>query len=221
MKKTEWTPQAHNRLTRYLETHRLRSGIGDRKSPCSIQAINIALTGKPGMDTPNCMSETMGDWIIVVQDSIPDTLRNSQEWKELLSRAADTQRHQEEERNSIILEWMWDKVLPHITETLDHKGARDSWKTMIEERTVETAHTAAARAKEKSQTIRALFAWDAAQQAAAAIQASERQPRILAWVAAKTARSAATASPDPREFWRQADPVGLLKSLIQVKMSAR
>ena len=76
----------------------LPSGVGTKESACSIAAINLALTGRLTDRIPDCMSEVVGKWIIVVQDAMPDKMRNSPAWKSLLPLAAGTGREREPER---------------------------------------------------------------------------------------------------------------------------
>lgn len=93
-------------ITQLLSRVELARGLGDEDSPCSIAAVNLALTGVLTDDIPNCMSRVVGHWIIIVQDHISSDVRNSAEWKELLPLAAGTGREHEEERLGVILDWM-------------------------------------------------------------------------------------------------------------------
>jgi len=60
-----------------LASMHLPSGLGDEEAACSIAAINLALSGKLTDEIPDCMSEVIGKWIIRIQDSMPDDMRNS------------------------------------------------------------------------------------------------------------------------------------------------
>src|SRR6476661_3832939 len=91
------------RLTHYLATHHLPTGIGTKEEACSIAAINLALTGKLTDRIPECMSPVIGKWIIRIQDAMPDEMRNSAAWKALLPAAAGTGRDREADRLRIIM----------------------------------------------------------------------------------------------------------------------
>lgn len=130
-----WTPEAAERLTRYLDSNDLSAGMGtEEEEICSIVAINLALTNTLTDDIPECMSQVIGEWIIAIQDAMPDTLRNSAEWKRLLPESAGTGRELERERLAIIMEWLWETVLPHYQESADQHNLGDQWRQMCENR---------------------------------------------------------------------------------------
>ena len=121
----------------YVMSHNLSYGKGTEESACSIAAINLALSGKLTDNIPDCMSEVIGRWIIVVQDAMPYEMRNSLAWKSLLPLAAGTGRDREQERRNILLDWMWGTVLPIVQPVADKHGFGAEWTTMLEERTKE------------------------------------------------------------------------------------
>ena len=84
-------------ITDFLEGRHIPSGLGTAEEACSIAAINLALTGELTDHIPDCMSLVIGKWIIVVQDAVPDELRNSAEWRRLLPLAAGTGRARADE----------------------------------------------------------------------------------------------------------------------------
>ena len=191
----------------------LPSGMGDAHAACSIAAINLALTGRLTDDIPDCMSPVIGRWIIVVQDAMPDEMRNSPRWKAALPLAAGTGREHEKERIALILDWMWSVVLPTLQPLADERGFGPQWRHMTTERTAVAAESAAKAAK----AAKAAGAWaaEAAAEAARAARAGE------AWAAeagaAEAARAAARAAWEARESaWNRFDPCALLERLIAV-----
>ena len=215
-------------IAKMLEGMHLPMGLGDEHSDCSIAAINLALSGELKDSIPDCMSEVIGKWIIVVQDAMPDAMRNSQEWKSLLPLAAGTGRDDEQERLDIILDWMWGTVLPSVQRMADWQGFGQQWQQMTTERTVESAEAAereswaawawSARAVweawEASQTARA--AWEAAR----AVWAAER----ASWAAMAAARAMVWAGAKGRASWAawaNFDPCGLLERLIRIDSNAQ
>jgi hypothetical protein len=196
---TNLTTEQDQAIRQYLATRNLSKGLGSNDKPCSIAAINLALTGELTDDIPECMSPVIGEWIIVIQDAMPHEMRNSPEWKALLPLAAGTGRDHEQQRSDLILNWMWETVLPVLQPIADQQGFGDEWSAMLierSERATDAAVTAAAAA-------------DAAAADAAAADAAR------AAYAASAAYAAAAAAIQP-DSWQQFNPCGLLKQLIEV-----
>ena len=133
------------RIADFLATHNLASGLGTAEKPCSIAAINLALTGRLTDDIPECMSPVIGRWIIGVQDTMPNAMRNSADWKALLPLAAGTGRDAalEQRRAALLLDWIWTIVLPQLQPLADANGFGDPWRAMLTERTEKAARAAA------------------------------------------------------------------------------
>ena len=184
---TVWTQEADARLRDYLASHELVAGIGTEESTCSVAATNLALTEKVTDTIPMCMSNVIGQWMIVVQDAMPSEMRNSSGWKCLLPMAAGTGRDREEERLALIMDWMWGPVLPDLQSLADQGGFGAEWRTMCVEKSPKAARDAAG---------------DAAGDAA-------RAARDAARSAARAARDAARSA-----AWERYDPVGLLARLV-------
>jgi hypothetical protein len=207
------TLEQQTAIAEKLATMTLPSGLGTEEAACSIAAINLALTGKLTDDIPPCMSKVIGKWIIGVQDSMPDDMRNSERWKQLLPRAAGTGRAKEKERLAIILDWMWESVLPTLQPLADKHGFGREWQTMTTERT-EAAARAAAYAE-------AYAAWAAAYAAAAWAAEAAARDAAAAWAAAEEAAAAAADAADAAaeaaraDVWQTFDPCGLLEKLIE------
>jgi hypothetical protein len=140
----------------------LPSGLGDEHNACSVAAINLALSGRLSDDVPDCMSSVIGRWIIGVQDAMPDDLRNSGKWKDLLPLAAGTGKMHEAARLAIILDWMWGTVLPTLQPLAEESGFGPEWLQMTTERTIEAAEAAraAAWAAEAAGAEARADAWD-------------------------------------------------------------
>lgn len=117
------TPEQKQQISDYLKDRPISKGIGTREQACSIAAINLALTGELTDNIPDCMSEVIGRWIIVIQDTMPFDMRNSNEWRILLPEAAGTGREKESARMGIILDWMWETVLPTLKPIADQQPA--------------------------------------------------------------------------------------------------
>ena len=188
----------------------LPSGLGDEHNACSIAAINLALSGRLTDEIPDCMSEVVGRWIIGVQDSMPDEMRNSPRWKSLLPLAAGTGSEHEQERLAIIIDWMWSTVLPALQPLADAKGFSAAWSRMTTERTDEAAWAEAAEAAKA-----AAWAAEAAARAAAARAAARAAAAGAGW-AAEAAEAAEAAAEALEAAWDQFDPCGLLERLVAV-----
>ena len=171
----------------------LAVGVGTREQACSIAALNLALTGTLTDTVPDCMSPVIGRWIISVQDRMPATIRDSQAWRDLLVLSAGTGSEHEAERVALVMAWMWD-ALALVQPQADARGYGVAWATMLRERTVKSANSAAAAA----------YAYAAAHASAYADAAAH--------AAAHAAESA-----DAHAFaWTAIDPVGLLRRLVAV-----
>jgi len=225
---TTHTPEIRSKLEHYLETHHLPRGIGNKESACSIAAINLVISGKLTDDIPDCMSEVIGRATIILQDAMPDEMRNSARYKSWLPTAVGTGRGKEQERLKILMDWLWGTVLPQLQALADENGFGDEWRAMCSERTDEAARVAAdaaARAAYDARVARvAAHADDAAHTAAHAAHAAAEAAyaaRIAhaadeaARVAARAADAAAAhAAYDARvAFWEKVDPIGVLERM--------
>ena len=204
------TAEQQQAIAAYLEGMTLPSGLGSEESACSIAAINLALAGELTDNIPACMSEVIGNWIIPIQDAMPDEIRNSQQWKALLPLAAGTGLEMEQERLAVIMDWMWGKVLPTLQPVADESGFGAQWLAMTTDRTEAAAKVAraAAAAALGTAALAAHAAWAAAY--AAAWEASDDATEA-AMAAARLAADAAWAA----DAWTTSDPCGLLERLIR------
>ncbi len=188
-----------------LATMHLPSGLGNEQSACSIAAINLALSGSLTDEIPDCMSEVIGQWIIVIQDAMPGELRNSEKWKSLLPLAAGTGRDREQERLKIILDWIWGTVLPSLQPLADQRGFGEQWQKMTTERTANSAN-AATNAAEATWAARA-----------AAVARAVARAAAMAAAAAAAEATAVEAAGAGANF----DPCGLLERLIKIDNNAQ
>jgi hypothetical protein len=91
------------------------------------------------------MSEVIGNWIITIQDRMPDDMRNSSDWKRLLPLAAGTGRDHEPERLAIVMDWMW-SALTMVQPIAAAGGFGSEWLAMCRERSTTAAYATAAYA---------------------------------------------------------------------------
>lgn len=218
----------------------LPSGLGDRHNACSLAAINLALSGRLTDDIPDCMSSVVGRWIIDVQDDMPDKIRNSARWKELLPLAAGTGKLHEQQRLAIIFDWMWVDVLPTLQPVADSNGFGSQWLLMASEKSYEAADAAAKAAAAREAVASAAWAravaaasvaaasaawaawedvavWAAGAAAAVASAVADAEARA-AWEDARDAKEDAVASAAVASAvaWDRFDPCGLLQRLVEV-----
>jgi len=224
------TKEQQQSIADFLKGRHISAGLGWDDEPCSIAAINLALTGKLTDEIPDCMSEVIGRWIIGVQDPMPDEMRNSDEWRSLLPLAAGTGLDREAERLELIMDWMWETVLPTFQPVADKHGFGQEWRRMCDERSAaaaravwaagearaeNAAHASAWTAKDFEESQEA--AWTANMAAAAAHKASWASWAAGAsWASWAANRAAAVARPAAEvATWHQFDPCGLLERLIK------
>lgn len=125
--------EARQSIRDFLKGHTLSRGIGNKESACSIAAINLALDGRLTDEIPNCMSQIIGNWIIRVQDFMPNEIRNGNEWRNLLPFAAGTGRKSERARLEAILNWYWE-LMPEGQEAAERFGIGVMWSDAIKTR---------------------------------------------------------------------------------------
>jgi hypothetical protein len=215
-----------DKIASYIEGRHLGAGRGTETEPCSVAAINLALTGKLTDDVPGCMSQVIGAVVIRLQGPMPDEMRNSREWRELLPLAAGTGRDpkREKERAAIALEWMWSTVLPQLQPWAERHGFGPEWAAMCEQRTQEAAETARAAAASSSWVASSAASWaaEAARWAAEAEWATKRAAQRATKRAARWAAEAGAAAcgvwkaEAVADFWRRVDPIGLLRGMVAV-----
>jgi len=193
----QYTPEAQHKLKEYLDTHDLPAGLGTEESACSIAAINLAMTGELTDDIPPCMSEVLGKVIIALQDAMPDNMRNSRRYKEWLPHAAGTGREREEERLAVLMDWLWDTVLPKLQPMADKLGFGLEWAAMCRKRTVAAA-VAARAAADYAAVAAAVAARAAAYAAPYAAPAAARAADLTAAFAAGPPKQKRRAAPPAR-----------------------
>ena len=137
-----FTTEHRTKLEQYLAEHGLPRGLGSEESACSIAAINLALSGELTDDIPACMSKVLGRTTIKLQDEMPYEMRNSSRYKKLLPDMAGTGREHEEERLTILLDWMWSVVLPKLQPLASEYGFGTEWRNMCQEKTSAAARAA-------------------------------------------------------------------------------
>lgn len=232
------TEKEEDTLRGFLNTRSsLAVGIGTYEEPCSIAAINLALTGRLTDSIPDCMSGAIGRWVIYIQDRMPASIRNSQEWRDALVGAAGTGRAHEPARIRLLLEHMWG-VLAFAQPRADRLGYGDAWRTMLEQRT----HVAACAAEIAAYPTSSGVAY-AATCAGGAIRSAARHTATCAKApiygvfvldnasdvggfTADAVRAVVRAAVDAialgaegtaEEAWRLVDPVGTLKRLVDIE----
>ena len=127
--------EQEQKIAEFIKDRCLASGLGTKQSPCSIAAVNLALTNTLTDKIPDCMSEVIGQFIVTVQDDMPDEMRNSKKWKALLPLAAGTGRDEvlEFKRIDIIMDYCWN-ALKHYQSFADKNGFGDEWIAMLDNR---------------------------------------------------------------------------------------
>ena len=189
------------------------------------------------------MSAIIARWIIQVRDRMPATIRDSAAWRELLLLSAGTGQNYEAERQALILDWMWD-ALALLQLEADARGYGVEWATMLRDRTVASAKTAAASAATAAYAYEdavafAAYAYHAAAASYAYADASASADPAKVAVAVASEAAAEIAYADAvgvaaaaegayadayadayavavAAAWTTIDPVGLLRRLVAV-----
>jgi hypothetical protein len=178
------------RLGRDLGT----AGPIDSGERCTIAEINLVLTGILSDGPHPCISEVIRRWVITIQDAMPDELRNSAAWRAtapLIAGTATEDKRVERKRRDAIIAWMWDRLADEAVLAALPDEARSAWGRMLTERTYAAAYTARAYV------------------AAIAARAYDTDAARASAAAAATADAA-----EGQDYWRRADPAGLLARLV-------
>jgi hypothetical protein len=194
---TDYTTDHRINLETYLASHVLSCGLGKEESACTLAAINLAMSGRLTDAIPVCMSAVLGKAAIDLQDAMPNEMRNSQRYKSIIPDMPGTGRALEQERLSIMLDWMWSVVLPQIQPIADNGGFGVEWRLMCHDRTADAAARAADAAADaaRAAAAAAYAAVDAAVAAAAhAADAARAAARAAAWAATWAAHAGADAA---------------------------
>ena len=216
------------------------SGVGTKDNACTIAALNLSLSGELTDKIPDCCSEVIGKWAILIQDAMPAAMRNSERYKMLVPYLAGTSRDPKKEaaRFKTILDWMWNTVLPSLQTIADKNNFGRAWQNMLTLKTADASDdasnaavaAAAAAAYDASNDSNAAVAAaaDAAAYAAAydsnaaAYAAADAAADAAAYGAASaadacyTASYAAYVSNTSSDIWETFDPISLLEKLILV-----
>ena len=158
-------------LRSQLATCKLGHGLGTVDEPCSVAAINLALSGElSDRDPSECMSPVIRRWVISVQDSMPVQMmaagdEHGDRWRQALVGLAGTRDTKSEAaRVAMVIDWMWECLATDWQKWVP-TSAHSAWNEMLHEKTARAAYAAHATAAD---AYAAADAADAAAYAAAA-----------------------------------------------------
>ena len=213
-----FTREAQERLKRYLNRpeYRIPIGLGDREAACSVAAINLAIDGILTAEIPDCMSSVTGKWIIFAQDKMPSELRNSERWKAALVRAAGSGRNHERERADMLIDWLWETVLPSLQPIADADGFGEQWRRMCTERSTENASAAKSFSNSAASHVGIYIAHAAMYTAHTHAEVDTTGVSSMVNGAAANAVNATMVTEIPIDVWELFDPVGILERLVAV-----
>lgn len=210
-------------IQNFLRGRHIPAGVGNRLESCSIASINLALTGTLTDAIPDCMSLVIGKAIIRLQDSMPNMMRNSLRWKQLLPSAAGTGREKEHVRLAILLDWMWTVVLPLLQDTANTGGFGSQWMSMLSDKTEAAAEAvSSALIKGSARTYALSYVARRAAEAVDAFVINRSRPTDARVAEASDAIArVATEATDTYGnthseaiYWNLIDPCKLLEKLI-------
>ena len=234
-----WTTEADKRLRAYLERpeYKISRDGGTSKAATSMGAIYLALTGRVGYRdrAPDCMSYTIGRWIIEAGQMMPDTMRDSPAWRELLPRAMHTDPKRDQESLKILVRWVWSTILPTLQPVADKYDINASkyvrplvrdlrlsykWKRLLEKQAARSAEIAVSSIDRALDNLGAdvlpamhdddLFELSRAAEAARNLIAKPTDRAACVESAATAARAAARTG----IAWNVIEPIGLLRRMV-------
>ena len=220
----KFTKKHRKNLNTYLKDRFIPAGLGTEEEACSLAAINLSINGWFTDEIPDCMSDVLGRLVIILQDAMPNHMRNSEEYKSLLPDMAGTGRKHEKDRFNILLDWMWETVLPKLQPLADSRGCGGKWRAMCKERTPNAAYKAykaASSARINWADEASFWAYSAAD--SGSLDDLSARSSLAARVAAYAANiykpssisgSGNLTSPQSGyDFWDEIDPITLLKRM--------
>lgn len=133
------------KIAEYLAPRKLVHGVGTSETPCTMAAINLALTGRLADGLHPCVCPVIRKWVIPIQDAMPLGMLNGPEWRSLVPLIAGSRGDAaaEQKRAEILKDWLFGTVLPQLQTFADEKGFGTEWKAMCKERTEAAADWAA------------------------------------------------------------------------------
>lgn len=145
----QYTDDERGFLRRYLDDHYFGECQPGHDPPCLMAAINYSVTGELCDGIPVCMSEIIGNWLVAIQNRMPDDRLNSYRMKMALLEAPATGRSADAElrRLEAVMQWMW-SALSVAHHTAAHFGFGDQWGDMLFYRSREAAWTCAQAASD-------------------------------------------------------------------------
>ena len=108
----------------------LSVGVGTERSPCSIAAINLALSGRLTDDVPECASPARCAFVIGLQDRLPASIRDSAEWRAALPLLAGT-RGMPEDLRPVLIPWLWERLGDPAVVAAVPERALPAWRAML------------------------------------------------------------------------------------------
>ncbi len=224
-----FTTKMERRLRAILKTSELPKGLGTYQNPSSMAAINLAISEELVPYVPDCMSLVIGKWVLIMNDAVPHCIRNSKRWKKALPLAAKSGQDHEEHRANILVEWLWNDIMPLPQNAADLTGLGREWHTLLEQRSSDAAGAVYLKALRKAErdcdlTANRLEAITANAGAVArrqrAIVSGEGTPEDFVKIGIRSAEAALCAANDrilesADMVWRELDPCDLLERLCQ------
>lgn len=112
-------------IRKFLAGRTITSGMGDASACCSIASINMATRRMLCDDPPPSMPDTIYQWVVPVQDAMPDRLRNAADWRALVPDAAYVLTGEiggggEAKRFGVLKDWVWDAAMPLLRPLTQH-----------------------------------------------------------------------------------------------------
>lgn len=204
----ETTADQRRRIAERLAAiEHLSVGVGTEQSPCSIAAINLALSGRLTDDVPECASPARCAVVIQMQDRIPAAIRDSAEWRAALPLLAGT-RGMSEDLRPILIPWMWERLADPAVIAAVPERALPAWRAML----AAPGDVGLARAAHADAHAAHAYAHAYAAAHAAAYAATSYAAPSSAAAAAGAAEAIADADADAA-YWHRANPAALLVRL--------
>lgn len=208
----------------YLPELNLTHGRGsDEHNACSIAAINLALSGKLSDEPTPCMSLPIRAWVIAVQDAMPiwmmqPTDEHGDRWRAALPLVAGTINIPSAPIHAAVRDWMWQALGGDLVPSWIPVQHTKYWGNTLYWRDRPSARTAGHDIERYEQgttylSLAMTRAGETMSDSSLDITMAAMVVDAMAGAYASTTAPLHARSDAATDYWRLADPAGLLLKL--------
>ena len=100
-----------------------------------MEAINLVVGRDIDNIIPKGMSHSVGKFIRVLEDYLPNEILYSDRWKAAVVRAVETDVYYEKEKTKVLSSWTWEKIFPSLFTFSQCLHVEPQWEDMMSKQT--------------------------------------------------------------------------------------